>query len=102
VIELCNRFKRSDSKSSTGITVAKTLLEAAEAIVPRPFNLLVRAGLQVVKVAQCAKVNERECIRLAGRIARISFIVLDLTVTKHPTGTMCSVLKLSRTCSTAR
>jgi hypothetical protein len=80
VVLLCSKFRPSGSGSSTGIDVAITLLKTADGVVPMPFNLIVKAGLQVLNLAHRAVVNKRACAKLARRIAHVSFIILELTV----------------------
>jgi hypothetical protein len=80
VIELCRKFKPSGSGASTGIAVAISLLKAADGIIPMPFSLIVKAGLQVLNLAHRAMVNKSACAKLASRIADVSFLLLALTV----------------------
>jgi serine/threonine protein kinase len=83
VRQLCEEFKEKDKDVEmclTATTVAKVVLEKfVEAVVPKPFNSLVQLTLQVIHLAENAVMNTSECVALAARIARINFILLELT-----------------------
>jgi serine/threonine protein kinase len=85
VIQLCAEFEKNTDSSRTPITVAKMALAAAKEVVPPRFRLLVTAALAVVQLAENAVINKHQCARLAGRIARINFIVLELATTQGST-----------------
>jgi serine/threonine protein kinase len=93
VIQLCSEFKKSDTAWSTLIIVAKPLLETAEGVVPAPFNLLVQAALGAVNMALSARANKSECDRLAGRVSRVSFLVLELTLKENWSETVLQCIR---------
>jgi serine/threonine protein kinase len=80
VTELCEEYKQRDTDSTgKALTIAKLVLETAKTVVPPPFGVLVHAASMVVVLAERALANTAECIRLACRVARINFIVLEMT-----------------------
>jgi hypothetical protein len=81
VNKLCKDFKKDEKKNESNrkaLSAAKKVLNDAKAVIPPPFNALVHAASIVVQLAEQSLGNTAECIRLACRVARINFIVLEM------------------------
>jgi hypothetical protein len=80
VSELCEQYKQLDSGSTAkALTAAKLVLDLTKKVVPPPFTVLVDAASAVVDVAHRAVANTAESIRLACRVARINFVIMEMT-----------------------
>jgi hypothetical protein len=94
VKRLCDEYNARGSDLSTGMAVTKSLLkkvlELGNEVVPRPFNVLVSTALTAIELADNAVANKSECLRLAGRLARINFVVLELATLDKPTASVQS------------
>jgi hypothetical protein len=82
---LCTEFEARYSDSTRTTVTDKVALHRAKQLVRAPFDPLVRAASNVVELVGNAVVMKRTCARLAGRIARINFIVLKLRTTEGST-----------------
>jgi len=81
VAQMCAEYKQGDGEASSDwpIRAASRVLEAAKSIVPPPFSLLVSAASTAVQLAENSATNRAECVRLARRLSRINFLVLELS-----------------------
>lgn len=77
---LCESFK--PKVMSTGYNVAaiaKLMVEQAQPMVPAPFNGLCVVTAQLLSFATNSVVNSAEAGRLADRVARLSYAILQLS-----------------------
>jgi len=88
---LCEQFKnQADKTNQAGAVLGATilLLDNVKDIVPAPFNMIVTTVRTIVSFGMNACVNLRECQRLAIRISRINFLILELTALKSYTSAL--------------